>query len=254
MLFPAYGSSTEASRLLDLQEERILVVVAPEEHDVAAGADTPHADDLAREVDEGVAVQQRPQVVADRGPVGLGDRAQAIFQLLVTEVDDQRRVVDDPEVAALDGGHLGQRLEVIAMRRLEQAALEVLADVWRHDRGDVRPGDPVVPDGQVAHRRELGHPLAIGADGGGGGGGAIGRLVPVRAAGDDDAGGQALDVPLPGGREGLVEVVDVEDLVALRRGEGAEVREVGVAAGLDGQARSWASPPGRCAITTAEPR
>ena len=159
----------------------------------------------------------------------------AIFHLRIVEVDDQRRIVHHPQGAALGGGHLRQHLEVVAVCRLEQTPLEVFADVWRHDRGDVRTGDPVVPDREVAHLRELRHPLAIRADGGGGGCGAVGRLMPVRAAGDDHAGGQALDVPLPRGRQRFVEVVDVEDLVALRCREGAEVRQVRVAAGLHGQ-------------------
>ena len=50
--------------------------------------------------------------------------------------------------------------------------------------------------------------------------------------GDDDAGSQPLDVPLPWPRQGFVEIVDVEEDVALRRGETAEIHEMGVAAGL----------------------
>ncbi len=52
------------------------------------------------------------------------------------------------------------------------------------------------------------------------------------ARGDDDAGRKSLDVPLPGSGQGFVEIVDVEKDVALRRGEAAEIHEVGVAAGL----------------------
>ena len=50
--------------------------------------------------------------------------------------------------------------------------------------------------------------------------------------GDDDAGRQPLDVPLPWRRQGLVEIIDVEEDVALRRGKAAEIHEVGVAARL----------------------
>ena len=50
--------------------------------------------------------------------------------------------------------------------------------------------------------------------------------------GDDDAGPQPLDVPLPRGQQGLVEIVDIEEDVAFRCGEAAEIHEVSVAAGL----------------------
>ena len=51
-------------------------------------------------------------------------------------------------------------------------------------------------------------------------------------SGDDNAGREPLDVPLPGSRQGFVEIVDVEENVALRRGETAEIHQVSVAAGL----------------------
>ena len=65
---------------------------------------------------------------------------------------------------------------------------------------------------------------------------ATASLEAVVAAGDDEARREALEVPLPGRREGLVEVVDGEDDVALRGGEAAEVAQVGVAAALEADA------------------
>ncbi len=52
-------------------------------------------------------------------------------------------------------------------------------------------------------------------------------------SGDDNAGREPLNVPLPGRPQGFVEIVDVEEDVALGRGETAEVHQVSVAAGLD---------------------
>jgi hypothetical protein len=52
----------------------------------------------------------------------------------------------------------------------------------------------------------------------------------VLAPGDPDAGRQPPHVPFPRAGVGLVEVVEVEDQVALRRGVEAEVAKVGVAA------------------------
>ena len=55
------------------------------------------------------------------------------------------------------------------------------------------------------------------------------------APGDREARRETLDVPLPGPRKGLVEVVDVHHQTAIRCGEDTEVREVGIAACLDAQ-------------------
>ncbi len=93
--------------------------------------------------------------------------------------------------------------------------------------------DAVVPDVEGAHRSVVDHPFTVGAH-------RVRRRLRRLAVGqtemlggDDDAGGQPLDVPLPRRRQGLVEIVDVEEDVALRRGEPAEIHQVSVAAGLD---------------------
>ena len=49
---------------------------------------------------------------------------------------------------------------------------------------------------------------------------------------DDNAGRKPLNVPLPGRRQSFVEIVDVEEDVAFRRGETTEIHQVSVAAGL----------------------
>jgi len=66
------------------------------------------------------------------------------------------------------------------------------------------------------------------------GGGLIGGGVfdVGGAAGKEEAGAEAFDVPLEGTAEGFVEVVDVEDEVSVDAGIGAEVADVGVAAEL----------------------
>ena len=50
---------------------------------------------------------------------------------------------------------------------------------------------------------------------------------------DDNAGRESLNVPLPRRRQCFIEIVDVEEDVALRRGETAEVHQVSVAARLN---------------------
>jgi len=64
----------------------------------------------------------------------------------------------------------------------------------------------------------------------------VGLGQPDLAPGDDDAGGQPLDVPLPGCGKRFVEIIDVEDDAPLGRGETAEVGQMSVAAGLNADA------------------
>ena len=92
-----------------------------------------------------------------------------------------------------------------------------------------------VQDLQVALAGEAGHGLAVAAAQAGTPPRAA-AAKPVVAAGHLEAGREALEVPLEGAGEGLVEVVDVEDQRALGSGEAAEVGEVGVAAELDVEA------------------
>ncbi len=77
------------------------------------------------------------------------------------------------------------------------------------------------------------HPRPVGSDGAVDGVPDAVLVEASRPTGDHEAGREALDVPLEGSVERLVEVVDVEDEVALGRCEQPEVGEVGVAAQLD---------------------
>ena len=70
------------------------------------------------------------------------------------------------------------------------------------------------------------------------------RAEAARPPGDDEAGGQPLEVELERAAERLVEVVDVEQQVAFGRREQAEVDEVRVAAELDLDARARAGRRG----------
>ena len=62
--------------------------------------------------------------------------------------------------------------------------------------------------------------------------GAGGLLDPCVVPGEEDACGHALDVPLEGSADGLVEVVDIEDEAAIGSAVGSEILDVGVAAEL----------------------
>ena len=83
---------------------------------------------------------------------------------------------------------------------------------------------------------ELGHVLAVRPDTGedrvlGGG-----FTEPVVATCDHDARRKTLEVPLPGCREGFVEIVDGENESPLGSGEASEVDQVGISAALHANA------------------
>jgi hypothetical protein len=59
-----------------------------------------------------------------------------------------------------------------------------------------------------------------------------GSRAAALSLGEHDAGGQSLHIPLPGTGLGLVKIIHIEDLVALRRSIGSEVGNMRIAAGL----------------------
>ncbi len=136
---------------------------------------------------------------------------------------------------------------VCALASSFSASLNLLALTWdlnsAMDRLDVQVRVPDVQEGLV---RELAHRGAV-AFGRGDSDLAAGLGgEPVVPCGHGQARGQPLDVPLERPGQGLVEVVDVEDQVALRRGERAEVRQVGIPAQLHPQPRRGSGGQVRC--------
>ena len=89
--------------------------------------------------------------------------------------------------------------------------------------------DPLIPDVERRHPRELAQVLAVGANG-------VFTMAPFGARGaarDFDTHDQALEVPFPRSRQRLVEIVDIEDQYAFGRGEAAKVREMAITARLN---------------------
>ena len=124
-------------------------------------------------------------------------------------------MLDQSPHAVHDGRQPGQLVDGVVMGRGPDRALDhrplVLVDVGQ-DRGDVHAG---VVDVDGTHRRVARHAVAIRADGPVDD---VPRVVDGEAAcapGDDEARGQALEVELERPAQGLVEVVDVEQQVAL---------------------------------------
>ncbi len=157
---------------------------------------------------------------------------------VLLRVEDRReQVLDDGSVSPVLR-ELREQLLPAALRLLLLDALDEHLPANGRKLGEqLLGGDRPVPELQRLHLAELGHRLAVGADAGQDRVLRDGVAQAVVPAGHDEARGEALDVPLPRRREGLVEVVDGEDDLPLRGGEAAEVAEVRVAAGLDAEAR-----------------
>ncbi len=236
-------------RLLALQEQRVLVVAAQHQHHPRARAHAAHPHHFARQVHVAVVLQQLLAVALQARPVGAQEVVHPLMKFFrlhpwqqVLDTHQQGRVADDlgraihrvrePREGArvvlrpgLRGG-FAQRLELLRARlRFEL-------------RKQAFPIQARVPDVEVVHLREAAHPSAV----------LLRRRPhslpalllgePALATRDRDARRQALDVPLPRARERLVEVVDVEHQIPLRRGEAAEVRQVRVPAQLRREARA----------------
>lgn len=129
-----------------------------------------------------------------------------------------------------EGLQVGARAGPVGRRGEPPSGLA--AQPVRPDRVQVVGAVLRVPDVEGAHAGELAHPLPVAPHARPHGGRAPSAGEPVGAAGDGQARGEPLDVPLPRAGERLVEVVDVEDQVPLGGGEQPEVQHVGVTAQL----------------------
>ncbi len=169
---------------------------------------------------------------------GLADLRMDLPGGMIFPVEDRRELVFEARRTARSVDELREEaLRGAALAGLRQALDRAAADTGILDGRNQHLGvDSVVPQVQHRHLAELGHVLAVGPDtaedrilGGG-------FAQAVVAAGDHDARRQPLEVPFPGRREGLIEVVDGEDDLPLRGGEATEVDQVGVAAALHADA------------------
>jgi hypothetical protein len=230
--------------LLELEKEGVVLVPAEQEHDPGTGADAPHAHDLARRVHVPEPLEQTTAVSGKRAAVRAEDVLDHLLQpprlvrgQQLRDRHDQRGIAHDARLAVDDPGQPRERPETVLRPRLRDVALELLAELLARrlppaleDRTDVEARVPDVEGshgGEPAHRRPV---LACCLEGCGE---ALAVAEPALARNHDDARHEPLDVPFPRAWKRLVEVVDVEDEVAVGRGEDAEVQEMRVAAELN---------------------
>ena len=111
----------------------------------------------------------------------------------------------------------------LANRRGEQAE-EILA------------GEAGIPKLQRFRLGKFPQPLTIAARAGNRGIAAGIIRQAVRPRGEREGGDKTRDVPVPWRRQGFIEIVDVEDDLAFRGGEAAEIEQMTIAGGLDMEA------------------
>ena len=200
-------------------------------------------------------VRTRPRVRVEAGPY-------SVFAL--GENRGRIGVIVDTKASA-SGDKVGARVEgVTPGGPAEKAGLKVgdvitrfngtaLGGAKSEDEEDSGPGmklidlarelDPAVPDFKWCALGKAVHTAAIRFDRGG-----CDRFCALvgearRQCGDCNARGEPLDIDGEiHARQGLVEIVDVEQDVLLRGGECPEVHQMAVAAGLDGNSRGRLMP------------
>ena len=153
-------------------------------------------------------------------------------------MEDGRKLVLDDRPVALVLHELREHLFPAALRLLLRDPLQAsLAQLGGKAGHQLFGAQRAVPQLQRLQLAELGHRLPVRADAGGGHVLGVGVLEAAVPACHREAGGEALDVPLPRGGQRLVQVVDGENHPALGSRESAEIAQVRVAAALDPQAR-----------------
>ncbi len=208
-----------------------------EETHQAAGADAADADDLHREVFQAVAIEQHAAIVGQRQAIVLHPLEEHLLHALLGDVEEHRRLVHQAVPAIDRGRQLGKQILADALAGLLDHLLPDLSRLGiRRVLDQGLHVQTLVPDVQRAPFRALAHVLPVRAHA------RDGRLPGLRIGAAVVAGRhgkarpEALDIPLPRRRQRFVEVVDVQNQVALRRGEDAEVQQMAVAARLYSQA------------------
>ena len=208
-------------RLLHLEEQGVLAVPAKQQRNPRPSADTPDTDYLAREIGQPELLEQRPPVAPERIPVAAEQPMQYLEQLIALVArrellhrDDQRRLIHDPYIAVHRLGErgksrhavLGPSLRKRLLRSLDDFLLEMRREFLEH----VLDFQTRVPHLQVPHSGELRHRCPIARDRVQDDPLLVFGAIAVVASGDQHAHGQPFDVPFPGSREGLVEIIEVE--------------------------------------------
>ncbi len=238
---PAYGSSTDGRACLSWRKSGSLSL-GHHEHDATDGADAADADHLDGHVHELEAVEEQAPVLRQRLPVsreGVLERARKLLMRVFAWVDRSGvgfslMVGASPSSVTSSGNSCSSTLRCRALSTRFWPRLRASSSVDR--REGLLDVDARIPDVEHAHLAVLRHVLSVRPHASERRVASVVFAEAIVAAGEHEARGETLHVPLPRTRQRLVEVVDVEDDAPLRRGEGAEVQQMAVTASLNAQA------------------
>jgi hypothetical protein len=234
--------------LLGLEHDGVLSAAADQQDHPGPGADAADAHHLAGHVghlvgaDEVLAIRMQAVDVLLQQPPHVGAAFVRARVVELVQWCQQRRHARESQLPVEHLGQLpdgpGAGLSLPLLEGADEELVAVRVELGAEPGGQLVGVEALVPGVEEALACELAHPFAVLAhrpldDQPS----PAGRQVDV-AAGDLDAGGHPLDVPLPGAGQRLVEVVGAEHEPAIGSREPAEVRDVRIAAGLDDKARA----------------
>src|SRR5579862_4706609 len=226
-------------RLLELEEERIVVSLAEQQQNPDPRPDASDADDLTSRMRVAEPLEEPPAIVEQRPPIQAVDgtdrrdepiRVAGSDELL--DRDDERRVADDSTLAVDEGGQAVQGAQVIFRARLRDVAfgpghvpgLHLSAPACR----DLLDLEACVPDVERAGSSEPPHRKTVRASCREAHPPSLALVEAALATRDREARDEPLYVPLERTGQRLVEVVRTEHQPSVGRREDPEVREVRV--------------------------
>ena len=255
--FAGVGLEDGRKSFFELQQHGVVLAG----HQQSYGTTRAHASDshyFSRDVNDVVAIQNNAALGGKSFAVGV-EHLDYVFlrDVAFARVINQREMVDDPCAAVY---YVSNFRENVLGGLKPRLVLDLLPTFFcRLGLGLLDEHFGVharVPYFQVAHVGVVANMVAIGANHSEHGIFAATGAETHFARGKDNAGGQALDVPFPGGLKRFVEIVDVEKKLALGAGKAAEIRRVTITAGLYANSRrgSFRKIPGHHCCRTAEER
>ena len=194
-------------RLLELEEQRVVVIAAHQKKDPRASPDAADADDLPCGVHVSVALEQVAPVAWKRAPVGANHAPRDVLEfvlfrtfLYVFDGRDDGRVADDPQPAVATSTQLREGSQAVLRMHVRDVRLEALHPLLGRCPSqlleDALDFEARVPDLDVAQRREACYRLAVLAHGRHDERTACHVVEAELTTRDREARGEALHVPL----------------------------------------------------------
>ena len=153
------------------------------------------------------------------------------MQLVLVEATDERWLFSDAEPAAVF--FYQTELPCPTFQQIGETLLHLTPQLDGIDIGhSLHKVYALAPGDHRRHRRKLRHVLAVGPCGGASQRAALSLCKLRYPSSDSQAGSQAFDVPFERAGQCFVEIVEVKDRRAFRRGIGAKICKVGVATRL----------------------